>query len=98
MALNEVRWHPDAAVDAEEARDWYVVRSPLAARGFLLALEAAISAVVEAPERWPFGKHHCRRYIFQQGYPYSLVYRVSPHVEIVAVAHHKRHPDYWANR
>ena len=49
MASNEPRWHPDAIKDAETARNWYAERSPFAARGFLLALDAAVDAVVEAP-------------------------------------------------
>ena len=31
-------------------------------------------------------------------YPYTLVYRLTPGVEIVAVAHQKRRPDYWKRR
>jgi hypothetical protein len=39
VASNELIWHPEAIVDAEDARSWYADRSPFAARGFLLALE-----------------------------------------------------------
>ncbi|UCC84308.1 MAG: type II toxin-antitoxin system RelE/ParE family toxin [Gemmatimonadota bacterium] len=98
MATSEPRWHPEAVEDAESARDWYAERSPLAARGFLLALREAVAAVAATPERWPVGGHGCRRYVFPTGYPYTLVYRVSTDLEIVAVVHQKRRPGYWAHR
>ena len=78
-------WHPEAIEDAEGARNWYAERNPLAARGFLLALEAAVAAISAAPERWPVGRHGCRRYVFPRGYPYIVVYRISTDLEILAV-------------
>lgn len=62
--MSEPRWHPEAVREVEEARDWYAERSPLAARGFLLELEKAIDTVLEVPNRWPVGKHHCRHFVF----------------------------------
>lgn len=98
MATSEPHWHPEALADVENAREWYAQRSPLAARGFLLALEEALGTVIEAPQRFPVGKYGCRRCVFPNKYPFTLVYRLSPSVEIIAAAHHKRHPDYWAQR
>jgi plasmid stabilization system protein ParE len=98
VATSEPRWHPDALEDASAARDWYAARSPLAARGFLLALEDAIASVIEAPERWPARVRDCRQYPFGSRYPYWLVYRLNPDVEIVAVAHQRRRPGYWSKR
>jgi len=43
--LSEPRWHPEAIADLESARDWYAVRSPFAARGFLLTLDEAVLAI-----------------------------------------------------
>jgi plasmid stabilization system protein ParE len=98
VVSSEPRWHPDAVEDAVAARDWYAERSPFAARGFLLALDSAIAAVMEAPSRWPERSHGCRQYLFQSNYPYWLVYRLSPEVEIVAVAHQRRKPEFWLGR
>lgn len=96
--MNEPRWHPGAISDAEAARDWYAERSVIAARGFLLALEAAVDATTEAPERWPEREHRCRVYFFPSSYPYALVYRTKPVIEVVAVAHQRRLPGYWRVR
>jgi plasmid stabilization system protein ParE len=99
VASNSPAWHPEALVDIREARDWYAERSPLAARGFLKALESAVQAVVDAPGRWPSRKHGARQYIFPNQYPYTLVYRVGEQrLLFVAVAHQHREPDYWAHR
>jgi len=98
VASNDPRWHPEAVAEAERARDWYAEKSPKAAHNFLVALEAALAAVVEAPERWPLDKHGCRRYVFPRKYPFSLVYRLTSQVQIIAVAHQKRRPGYWADR
>ena len=99
MASSEPIWHPEARADAEEARNWYAERSPLAARGFLLALDQGVEAILEAPERWPKHRFGCRRYVFSNRYPFTLIYRLTEgDVEIVAVAHQKRRPAYWRHR
>ncbi len=61
MALNEPQWHPEAILDAEFARNWYAERSPFAARGFLLAVDDAVNAVMQAPGRWPVRTHGCQQ-------------------------------------
>ncbi|MBW3671768.1 MAG: type II toxin-antitoxin system RelE/ParE family toxin [Acidobacteria bacterium] len=100
MASNEPRWHPEAIDDALEARDWCSRRSPLAARGFLLALEVAVDSVTASPETYQEANRGCRKYVFPNQYPYTLVYRLlSPQVvEIVAVANQLRQPEYWRDR
>lgn len=32
------------------------------------------------------------------GFPYSVIYRTEPALLIVAIAHHRRRPNYWAKR
>jgi plasmid stabilization system protein ParE len=80
-------------------RDWYAERSPLAARGFLLELSDAVDAAIANPRGYPLGRGTTHRYVFPGKYPFTLVYRiVGDEIEIVAVAHHKRHPSYWLSR
>ena len=98
MASNELRWHPEAILDAEDARDCYTERSPFAARGFLLALDDAVKAVLDAPGRWPLRNDGCRHYVFPSRYPYTLIYRLIPEVEVVAIFHQRRRPEYWKYR
>lgn len=98
MASIEPTWHPEALVDAKDARDWYASRSPLAARGFLLALNHAVEEVLAGPKVWPGDRYGCRRFVFSKRYPFTLVYRIADSVQIVAVAHQKRRPDFWRSR
>jgi plasmid stabilization system protein ParE len=61
-------------------------------------LTRAIQRVRAAPERYPSAKQGTRRILFDQ-YPFSVFYVVrGEEIFIVAVAHHKRRPGYWADR
>ncbi|SRR5712691_8652894 len=98
MAPRNVRFHPQAEQEAQRASRWYVERSPTAAQAFLADLDHAILRVTEAPARWPLYQGAARRYIFQQ-FPFSVIYRVTDDaIDVVAVAHHRRKPGYWADR
>ena len=53
MAEATVRFHPDAAEEAESAYDWYAARNPAAADAFRDELRHAVDAVVQNPLTWP---------------------------------------------
>ena len=98
MARAAVRFHPEAAGEAEAAFGWYAGRNAAAAHGFREELRHAVEAVAESPERWPRLGTRARRYVFPK-FPFSLVYRLhNGEVEVVAVAHGKRRPGYWRSR
>jgi hypothetical protein len=45
------------------------------------------------------GRANTRLYVFPRRYPYTLVYRYQDGlVSIIAVAHHRRHPEFWLHR
>jgi toxin ParE1/3/4 len=93
-----VRFHPEAAEEAQASVDWYRARSAEAAAGFVAELDYAIEQVAELPETWSSYIANTRRFVFRV-YPFSVVYRITEDsVEIVAVAHAKRKPGYWASR
>jgi plasmid stabilization system protein ParE len=86
----------DAEVDAALA--WYAERSLLAASGFLHELSKTINRIVEAPHRYPKAEHSTRQIRFDR-FPYSIYYRIADDANVViAVAHAKRRPRYWAGR
>jgi plasmid stabilization system protein ParE len=71
---------------------------------FVLAIDKAINDAVTDPLRWPLmpsvpTELGMRRRLVD-GFPYAVVYRIvtSELVEIVAVMHGKRSPDYWKER
>jgi hypothetical protein len=57
-----------------------------------------ISALMAAPERWQL-VNGTRRALLE-GFPYAVVNREvsTDEIEIVAVAHLRRRPKYWADR
>ena len=93
-----VSFHPTAKEEVEEAQAWYEERSLLAAAGFLQELSRAVRQIGEAPYRYPVASHGTRRTILER-FPFNVFYRLSgDEIVIVAVAHQKRRPGYWADR
>ena len=98
MADRQLLLHPAALEEAERSRDWYQVRNPLAASAFVRELERGINRIIESPQAWPAYIKGTRRY-FLVGFPFSLIYRDRDGViELLAIAHHRRRPGYWAER
>lgn len=93
-----VSFHPAAAAEVERAQAWYEERSVLAAAGFLQELTRAVQRIRAAPERYPAAEHGTRRILLDQ-YPFSVFYAVRrEEIFILAVAHQRRRPGYWADR
>ena len=93
-----VSFHPRANEEVDEAQAWYEERSLLAAAGFLQELSSAVRRIGEAPNRYPVALHETRRVVLER-FPFNIFYRVgASEVVIVALAHQKRRPGYWADR
>ena len=98
MASLPIRLHPLAADEAEVARSWYFERNGDAASEFLAELNAAMTAISEAPGRWPRLDIRYRRFLLRH-FPFSVVYLpLADRVEVIAIAHHRRRPGYWRDR
>lgn len=97
----ELRWHPAAAADLQQAANWYRARDDgvlLVAR-FERAVTRELEQVARSPERWPVIRGHYRQKVFAGPFPYVLIYRVAAGaVFVVAVAHQRRRPGHWAGR
>lgn len=93
-----VRLHPEARAEIRAARKWYDERSPLTATAFAHAVDNAISRIVQAPDQYPFRYCRTRQFVLQR-FPFNLFYFViDSEIVVVAVAHQKRRPGYWAAR
>ena len=80
------------------AADEYDEARPGLGDDFLSAVEGAFSIIVAAPQRWPLVDNRHHRFVLKR-WPFSIFYRFSQiEVVLVAVAHHKRAPGYWARR
>src|SRR5438477_12105361 len=98
MASKKVEFHKAAVFDLDATFDWYSQRSEAAALRFFQELRRAIDLIAESPQRWPTGKYNTRKFHLQR-FPFVIVYREMLHVvQILAVAHSRRRPDFWKNR
>lgn len=97
MAPERFFLHPGASEELRAATAWYRERDPDIALDFLHAIDAAVGKIVSAPQRWPV-KGQWRRYYLRQ-FPYVIAYReVGELIQIGAVAHQHRRPDFWSRR
>ena len=98
MQNKVVEFHIEAALEYDSTFEWYLERSELAAARFIVEIQLGLLAIVENPQRWPLGHRGTRKFILPN-FPFSLIYRDLPsRIQIVAVAHGKRRPDYWKGR
>jgi toxin ParE1/3/4 len=59
----------------------------------------AITSACQTPLRFRVVRPPDIRKVSLRGFPYSVVYReVDSVVQVLAVAHHRREPGYWARR
>lgn len=98
MGSKEVEFHEAASLELEAAFAWYLERSERAAMRFAREVERAVISIADAPERFPAGVHSTRRFLLQR-FPFVVVYRERPSIiQVVAVAHARRRPNYWKSR
>ncbi len=89
---------PAAEDEIGDAYLWYRERNPLAADAFRSEVFDAVDRIATAPLTWPADDEGNRKYILRR-FPYSVFYDVvGSVVTILAVAHHRRKPDYWRER
>jgi toxin ParE1/3/4 len=98
VAKLPVDFHPQVRLEADEAFERYLERSPKAAEAFYRELEKARTAIQDSPESWAEYLYGTRRYLLER-FPFVVVYRITEYrIEVVAVAHGHRKPGYWADR
>jgi toxin ParE1/3/4 len=91
-------YHPDALVEYADAALYYEERVPGLGAQFTAEVEAAIAAVLAAPDRWRPIEEDVRRYLVHR-FPYGLLYTIEPdQVFVVALMHLSREPGYWRHR
>ncbi len=98
--MNELRWHPQAVLEARAARRWYKLDrdAPEAARTFQASLRHALDQITKAPSRWPFLADDFRKRPLHR-FPYRIVYQIrADHILVVAVMHERQRPDSWRGR
>lgn len=98
MANTPFWFHPDASAEVLASHDRYFNVRPKLAEGFQAELERCRKLIERSPNTWPRYLHGTQR-LLMKGFPYFVVYRMTDlQIEIIAVAHERQRPGYWAKR
>lgn len=86
---------PAAERDISDAFLWYRERNAPAADGFRAEVFEAVDRIAAAPLSRPPDVEGNRMRVLSR-FPYSVFYEVGgTTITILAVAHHRRRPNYW---
>lgn len=96
--MKPIRYHVEALAELTDQAMYYErCQSGLGLR-YVEAVEAALSRVTDAPDRWPQAPGGTRRVTVRR-FPYIIYYmHLSDAVFVVAVAPQRRRPRYWITR
>jgi len=65
---------------------------------FVAEFERTVNVILANPTLGLIFRGNRRRYLLRR-FPYSVIYQVtSNELRVIAVAHHRRRPGYWAGR
>lgn len=90
---------PAALAELQSATAFYVATANAElGRAFVAEFERVANAALENPLLGPIFRGTRRRWLFRR-FPYGIIYQAAPdELRIIAVAHHRRRPGYWARR
>ena len=94
----EIEFHADARQELRQAAQYY--ERQVAGLGFAFTdeVERTVELIQESPGIGSPVWQYYRR-VFVRRFPYSVVYREFENkLFVVAVAHHRRRPNYWRVR
>ncbi len=96
--MTSVYFHPHAVDEMNHASAWYEKQQKGLGKRFLAAVQDCIQKIGINPASYPEVCPHFRRGIVHR-FPFAVVYKTSRnHIEIYAVMHLHREPEYWRYR
>ena len=98
MNIYNLRIHPFAEFDIEDAKDWHNIQEENLGNEFIIEIEKSISQMLNNPNQFPKINKGIRKVVIKR-FPYSIFYRViSDTIELYAVLHNSRNPILWKHR
>lgn len=93
-------FHPTAEAEHLETVAYFESKRVGLGASYLVEFEKILKYVCESPQRYPIERKPDVRRIRMMRFPYTVLYREvsAGFVQILAVAHHCRHPQYWRGR
>lgn len=98
MIQKPFRIRSEAQEEIDSAFEWYFQRSPEAAEAFLTEIGDSLEQIASHPQLCPAFTKSTRKRTLER-FPYSLIFQEKEDtILVVALAHAKRRPGYWAGR
>jgi hypothetical protein len=92
-------FHPAAEAEYLESIAFYESKCPGLGATYLAEFERVMQTICEARHRNPVEKDRDVRRMRMKRFPFAVLYRESAGaVQVLAVAHHWRRPQYWLGR
>src|SRR5215210_6839771 len=91
--LIDYKFHPEAALEFEEAAAFYESRMAGLGVSFAAEVERTVSLIRQFPDAGTL-VGGSRRRVSLHGFPYSIVYAQDRDIVIIAVAHQRKRPRY----
>jgi toxin ParE1/3/4 len=91
--------HPEAAAEHQRQIAYYEDKEPGLGRRYHAEFRTFVAAACEAPRRYRVVHPPAIRCLGFDVFPFDLIYReVGGSIQVLAVAHHRRQPNYWLDR
>jgi len=93
------RFHPGAQHEHLEIIGFYESRQPGLGAAYLAEFESFMIGVANIPGRYRVERKPNIRVVSLLKFPYRIIFRDNHEgVQVLAVSHKKRRPDYWLGR
>lgn len=92
-------FHPAAEAEHLESVVYYESKRAGLGASYLAEFETIMGYVCDAPHRYPIEKRPDVRRIRMKRFPFTILFReTSGTVQVLAVAHNRRRPQFWRGR
>lgn len=92
-------FHPAAETEFLESVGFYESKVQGLGTAFIDEFEVVIALICEAPAQWKIEREPDIRRALLHRFPFSVIYRQKGSlVQVLAVAHDRRRPQYWIKR
>jgi len=96
--MKAVVFHADAEAELIEAAAYYEAQRHDLGKRFLASVQDAINRIVFNPLLYPAIELDVRRCLTRT-FPFGVLFRERPnHIQVIAVMHLHRKPNYWEGR
>lgn len=92
-------FHPAAEAEFLESVGYYESKVPGLGGVLISEFQALARLIGESPKAWRVELEPDIRSVPLQRFPLSIIYRPKPDgFQVLAIAHHRRRPQYWLGR